>query len=186
MRSAAFAVLLLLPGAAAAAAGSVYTEIDLEACPQGEDFGEAPAYEVICPGPPGWEVRVVEGDLRFHAEPRPAGMQTELSFQTLAPFNTIHATAEWRGETVAGTFEPYAFILRYFTDGGSGDEADNGNVLVVSKVAREGSCHVAYVDAAQHADANALARQAADTMARGFECAAHTPVTVSPGQPPLP
>jgi len=186
---AAGAAALALCGVAQAEPVSRYSTIDLEACPQGRDFGDEPAYEAICPGPDGWELRVMEGDLRFWVEPRRAGSQTDVNFQTLAPFNTVHTTAEWRGEVTDGTFTPYAMILRYFTDNGMGDADSKGNVLIVSKVPQleDGrACHVAYVDARQVSEANAVAAQLADTIARNFDCEAHQAVTVVPGQPNLP
>lgn len=168
---------------------SKYSDIDLEACPKGQDFGDEPAYEAICPGPDGWELRVMEGDLRFWVEPRRAGEQTEMHFQTLSAFNTVNSKAEWRGEIAAGSFEPYAMILRYFTDSGMGEESGKGNVLVVTKVPAtpgERSCHIAYVDAKAVENANEVAQQIADTMADSFDCESHTPLTVSPGEPALP
>lgn len=171
---------------AQAAASVEYSDIDLDTCPEGEDFGEAPAYEAICPGPDGWELRVMEGDLRFWVEPRRAGTQTPTNFQTLSPFNTVHTKAEWRGETHDGVFKPYAMVLRYFTGGNMGNPATRGNVLVVTKVpqaAGERACHVAYVDARAVSNANEIAAQMADALARDFDCDKHTAVSVRPGEP---
>ncbi|MDW3096951.1 MAG: hypothetical protein R8J41_02535 [Alphaproteobacteria bacterium] len=168
---------------------SKYSDINLDTCPQGQDFGDEPAYEAICPGPDGWELRVMEGDLRFWVEPRRAGEQTETHFQTLSSFNNVHTKAEWRGEVAAGSFEPYAMILRYFIDTGMGEESGKGNVLVVTKVPAtpgERSCHIGYVDAKAVTDANAVAQQIADTTADNFDCEKHTPLTVAPGEPRLP
>jgi hypothetical protein len=69
---------------------------------------------------------------------------------------------------------PIATILRWFID--AGDESSPGQVLVVSKVGTDRpGCVVAYVDALANADANALAREAADRMAPGVDCATHFP-----------
>jgi hypothetical protein len=173
-------------GAVMAAPTSVFSDIDLDTCPQGQDFGDEPAYEAICPGPDGWELRVMEGDLRFWVEPRPAGTQTDVRFQTLSAFNTVNTNAEWRGEMEGGVFKPYAMILRYYTDDGVSDPARRGNVLVVTRVPQafgERACHVAFVDARAVPKANTVAVQMADVMARDFDCAAHQPVTVIPGEP---
>ncbi|WP_422028034.1 hypothetical protein [Pyruvatibacter mobilis] len=190
MRSLAAAIsaaaIFFAAGHALAEPVSKYSDIDLDNCPKGQKFEDEPAYEVICPGPDGWELRVLEGDLRFWVEPRPAGSSTDIRFETLSPFNTINTKAEWRGETEGGTFKPYAMILRYFTDDGIGDPASRGNVLVVTKVPRdasEQSCHVAYVNTRAVSNANAVAAHAADTMARDFDCGLHQPVTVMPGEP---
>ena len=67
---------------------------------------------------------------------------------------------------------PVATILRYHTaDPETGE--DKGQVLVVSQIAEGNSCHIAYVDALATANANDLARAAADG-AGDFDCANDT------------
>ena len=56
----------------------------------------------------------------------------------------------------------------------------DGQVLVVSKIGAE-ACHVATVDARANADANALARAAADKYAASFDCA--TATVIRAGEP---
>lgn len=82
----------------------------------------------------------------------------------MPPFNTINDTIEWRLGTDG---QPFAAILRWFT---SFDDGREGQVLVVTRIAPDGVCHVAYVDARANPDANELARQAADTLTAGFDC----------------
>ncbi len=175
----------LAAGAVFAAPSSVYSDVDLENCPQGQDFGDDPAYEAICPGPDGWELRVMEGDLRFWVEPRRAGTQTEVHFQSLIPFNSINAKAEWRGELKDGVFTPYAMILRYFTDTSVTEETGTGNILVVTKVPAEAgdrSCHVAHVNARKVPNANEVAAELADTLARDFDCDGDQDITLVDGE----
>ena len=50
-------------------------------------------------------------------------------------------------------------------------DATEGQVLVVTKVAPDATCHIAYVDALANKNANELARQAADETAMEFDCA---------------
>lgn len=187
------------PAAVPGAPESFYSRLDLETCgrvqPQSgqaqEDEGDAgghpPVFEAVCPGPEGWEVKVVEADLRFYVTPRRVGAADGAPGETLPAFNTIHTVGEWRGRwqnvSAAGTgaqrvFVPHAFILRYFTDDGSGDAAGRGNMLVVFKVTGEGACHLARVDARAVPDANAVARRLADERAPSFRCGADAPLAV--------
>ncbi|MNT74727.1 hypothetical protein D3C72_2135700 [compost metagenome] len=63
---------------------------------------------------------------------------------------------------------PVATIVRYHTaDPETGE--DKGQVLVVTQLVEGNSCHIAYVDARANANANELAREAAD-KAGNFDC----------------
>ena len=81
-------------------------------------------------------------------------------------------TIEWR---MAGS-EPFAIIQRWQladkgetgTDGGPATRP----MLVVTRLPPGPVCHVAYVDVAANANAEQLARQAADELARNFKCGA--------------
>lgn len=156
---------------------SLYTTIDLAACTVTRRHPDGNSW--MCRGLEGYPVRIAEGDLRTFVTAGAAADKTRAATQTLKAFNTIfqgkarRATLEWRFTRKNGRPVPYATILRYFTGG----DGANGQVLVVSKVSPLQSCHVAYVDALANADAIALAREAADTRARTFDCAAE-PVTV--------
>lgn len=123
-----------------------------------------------CPGHAGTDLWVAEDDLRFFISFGPDAERQPAAEQTLPPFNTIGDTLEWR---LGPDGRPFATILRWFT---SFDDGRDGQVLVVTRVGRDGVCHVAYVDARANPDANVLARQAADTLAPGFDCAAGQPL----------
>jgi hypothetical protein len=43
-------------------------------------------------------------------------------------------------------------------------------LLVITRLPPGAACHVAYVDVKANANANDLAREAADTLARDFRC----------------
>jgi hypothetical protein len=86
------------------------------------------------------------------------------------PFNSSHATVEWR----ALDGKPFAIIQRWHLDD-SADEDKNGRrtakpMLVVTRLPPGPVCHVAYVDVQANPDANELARKAAEDVARGFDC----------------
>jgi hypothetical protein len=87
------------------------------------------------------------------------------------PFNSALPSIEWR---IAGN-NPFAMIQRWRiadmvdqTIGSAG--ADAKPLLVVSRLPPGAVCPVAYVDAAANPNADELARQAADQIARDFKC----------------
>lgn len=164
--------LLALPLAAAPAGAqeSAYTELDVDNCPVLEKHEESGGISWLCAGYGGMPLYVAEGDLRYFISYGVNHKDKLAATQTLPPFNGIGKVMEWRLEQTARGLKPYATILRYHTDSDADGTLRKGEVLVVSKVAVEEACHVAYVDARANKDANALARQAADTLARGFAC----------------
>ena len=89
------------------------------------------------------------------------------------PFNSALPSIEWR---IAGN-NPFAMIQRWRiadtvdrTIGGGGGGPDAKPLLVVSRLPPGAVCPVAYVDAAANPNADELARQAADQVARNFKC----------------
>jgi hypothetical protein len=88
------------------------------------------------------------------------------------PFNSALPAIEWR---LAGN-NPFAMIQRWriadivdqtMSNGGGPDAKP---LLVVSRLPPGGVCPVAYVDAEANPNADGLARQAADQIARDFKC----------------
>jgi hypothetical protein len=172
--AAGFAVLASAGGAAAQVNQSTYTDLDLDQClvMQADDFGASWA----CPGYRGYPVRIAEGDQRyfvsygFGAEDQPAASQA------VGPNNTLGPTIEWRLENVGGDWRPFATIVRFHVEAVENPEAleggEGGDVLVVTQLGDEPGtqCHIAWVDARLNADANELAREAADTLAGDFRC----------------
>jgi hypothetical protein len=88
------------------------------------------------------------------------------------PFNSALPSIEWR---IAGN-NPFAMIQRWrIADTvdrtiSSGGGPDAKPLLVVSRLPPGAVCPVAYVDAAANPNADELARQAADQVARDFKC----------------
>ena len=88
------------------------------------------------------------------------------------PFNSALPSIEWR----IASNNPFAMIQRWriadIVDqtmrAGSGTDAKA--LLVVSRLPPGAVCPVAYVDAAANPNADELARQAADQIARDFKC----------------
>jgi hypothetical protein len=173
-RNLILAVLLLTAGAYQVAAvqqvKSLYTVIDLKSCKIVKARGNEEAH--LCEGLPGYPIYIASGDRRTYVS---AGVDPEkrrAATQTLGPFNTLfegnstRTTVEWRFVIRNGQTVPYATIVRYFTEGDTGQ----GQVLVVMRVTEMETCHVAHVDARAHGDAIMLARELADERARAFDC----------------
>lgn len=159
------AVVIVAVSAAASAADSVYTSVDIEECLQltpPHMVEEMQGAEWVCPGHNGYVVWVGEGDLRYFLGYGPSGRDQCSYGQTLSAWNTINTTLEWR----LHNGRPFATILRYTAEGNGEQE----QYLVVSKVGDDGSaCHMAYVSA-REPNHNQLARDAADRFAVAFEC----------------
>jgi hypothetical protein len=185
------AVLLTLAAwclAAPANAGEIssqYTSLDLDkdcrlVASNPDEGGWA---ELACKGLGGMHVRVAEGDLRFFVSYGPNAKNQIAATQTLAPFNTIHKTLEWRVEKRGGQWAPFATILRYFWDSGDGRK---GQTLVVTRLQGNEACQVAHIAAQGNPKANEQARQAADTLGRSFACGKSETVRFGPGGERLP
>ena len=158
----AFAALATTP--AQAAFNSAYTDLNLDECLvlDADDFGASWA----CPGYKGYPLMVSEGDLRFSLA---YGFNPSDNWQTLPPFNRLGDKLEWRLSNELGRWMPIATIIRYHTaDPETGE--DKGQVLVVTQLVEDNSCHIAYIDALTNANANELAREAADASG-DFDCA---------------
>jgi hypothetical protein len=127
----------------------------------------------LCPGIGGYIVRVTEDDLRMTVSigrNLKAAANEPASKHQFAPFNSAHDTLEWR----MAKGQPFATIQRWFlADVENSDKSGKPGqaaMLIVTRLSP--ACHVAYVDVSANAGANAneLARKAADERARGFDC----------------
>lgn len=164
-----FALAIAGASAPAQEASSVYTSLDLDKClilTTEAEAEENQGAEWVCEGHNRIVVWAAEGDLRYFLGYGSRGRDQCSYRQTLAPFHTVHTTLEWR---LKGG-EPVATILRYFTD----VDGQKGQHLVVTKLGDGEACHMAVVDASAP-NANALARQAADQYAEGFDCETDQP-----------
>lgn len=159
---------------------SEYTDVDLDLCTviSSDDFGSTWA----CNGHKGIPVMVAEGDLRMMVSYGLTSTEEKAATQTLPPFNHLGEKIEWRLSNVEGGYKPFATILRYFvhrTDPETSAEIDEGQILVVTKVAPGATCQIAWIDALANADAAELARKTADETARDFDCASEPEIVGS-------
>jgi hypothetical protein len=173
--SALIGACLLSAPAAGQEFDSAYTKIDLDDCTPFETYELGQSW--ACSGYEDFPLYVAEDDLRMFVSYGPRSPDEVAARQTLPAFNTINETLEWRLVREGGRLVPFATILRFFTQVGDGSEPD-GQILVVTKLEEGNTCHVAYVDARLTKNANVVARQFADELARDFDCASEDPAVV--------
>lgn len=181
-------LLLALPIAAlifittpAHAAESSYSSIAEKQCRKLDvlkiDGTEYPVSRV-CAGRGGYWVFVDEEDLRetltVGTTMRQAGKEPAAQ-DRFGAFNSFEDRIEWRSGTNG---KPYALIAGWsFADNGHPDAGGRpGSVrfVVVMRLPPGPVCKVAYIDRAANTDAEELARQAADDIARNFKCGTDT------------
>jgi hypothetical protein len=164
----------LVSTAAAQTIGSSYTSTAPRDCRvSGAGNGVDDSTIRFCPGKAGLGVLVSEDDLRETVSvgrSRATASKEPAAQAWFGPFNSSHATVEWR----ALDGKPFAIIQRWHLDDNA-DEDKNGRpipkpMLVVTRLPPGPVCHVAYVDVKANPDANEFARKAADEFSRGFKC----------------
>jgi len=162
-----FALALIAAPACAQSIESAYTDFSTKKCRHTpgkdvEDYGEW-----RCAGYKGIPVYMSAGDQRIQVSYGKNAKNERAASQTLAAFNGEGSKIEWRMEKGV----PFATIMRWSTT--RTDEKGDpmpGSTLVVTKLGRNGVCHVGYVDGQANKNANELAREIADRHARNFNC----------------
>jgi hypothetical protein len=127
----------------------------------------------ICPGMGNLIVLNMEGDLRevvSVGRTREAAAKEPAAQAWFGPFSSTTTTVEWRHPKDGA---PFAIIQRWHLadndDPGPDNRPRTKQMLVVTRLPPGPVCHVAYVDVKANANANDIARQAAD-KARDFKC----------------
>jgi hypothetical protein len=129
-----------------------------------------------CPGTHGFIVVVAENDLRETVSVgrnRALADKEPAARKSFGPFSSAGTTVEWRSQRAKS--RPYAVIQRWSladnNDLDKGGRPRDKQILVVTRLPPGAVCQVAYVDVSANANANDLARKAADDTARKFDCA---------------
>ena len=156
---------------------SQYTSADVKKCRKFESIkieGSEHAAAWVCKGLAGYVVVVSnEDDLRTTVSVgrtiKAAGEEPAAS-EGFAAFNSTHGTIEWR--SLKGAAKPFAIIQRWSVSDYDErtEERKSRQVLIVTRLPPGPVCHVAHVDVPGNKDANAMARKAADELARKFKC----------------
>jgi hypothetical protein len=115
----------------------------------------------------------MEGDLRevvSVGRTREAAAKEPAAQAWFGPFSSTTTTVEWRHPKDGA---PFAIIQRWHLadneDPGPDNRPRTKQMLVVTRLPPGAVCHVAYVDVKANANANEIARQAAE-KARDFKC----------------
>ena len=160
-----------LLSAPAHALESVYTPLGHKACkidkaastklPRTHDLGRPNVYR--CAGIADHHVVVIYHGVRVSFELYSPGQAKPFNLAT--PYDTGQQM-EWRGTGSARNFVPTAIIVRLSEKIGSVGNIDKlQSVLVVIKLAGGSPCIIGVVDMQANANANLLAREAADSAA---------------------
>jgi len=127
----------------------------------------------LCPGKSGLLVLISEDDLRETVSvgrTRAAAANEPAAQVWFGPFNSTSDTVEWRRRDG----KPFAIIQRWHIADNADQDKDGRPIakpmLAVTRLPPGAVCHVAYIDVKANANANELARRAADQLARGFMC----------------
>lgn len=133
------------------------------------------ANATICKGIDGLIVLVQEDDLRRTVSIGRTAKQAEkepAANHWFGPFNFTADTIEWRRD---GAGKPFATIQRWYISDNNDTDKDgrprSAQMLVVTRLPPGAVCHVAYVDVKANPNANEVARDAADRLAKTFDCA---------------
>ena len=174
---------------------SAYTRTDGDDCRTLEEIEEQGYYfYAVCPGYDGWVLHLDGGEhgqrstFRTNAAPisddqRPAVFNYPY---TRGNFGEFHTVIEWRTDGEGGP--AYAAIHRYYANLPSENGVDWRRIstLTVSALRDEqagGTCMIAHIEADQVSHANRIAQDAADRLARTFECGVESALLINAAYP---
>ena len=144
---------------------SAYTDVDVEQCEMlsSDEVGATWA----CEGLNGYPVVISEGDLRMTVSYGENAMDEIAMSQGFGAFNRLGVRMEWLSPADDSN-NPVATILRWYLQKGEGP--DESQILVVTQLKPGAVCQIAWVDATANANANQMARDAAEELAGDFDC----------------
>jgi hypothetical protein len=166
---------------ATAASESSFTSIAEKQCQKLDVLkidGSEYAASRVCAGRGGYKVFIDEDDLRetltVGKTIRQAGKEPA-AHDHFGAFNSYEDRIEWRSVKDGA---PYALIAGWsFADNDNLDTTgrpESVRMLVMMRLPPGPVCKIAYIDRAANSDAEELARNAADDLARSFKCDADT------------
>lgn len=171
---------LTAPQAFAGEATSQYVNFNLDKCQQTEKpdgFVFEGAWR--CKGIPGYDIFLSGADARNFAGFGKSADNNCAYGKTFNGFNSFNSPVEFRfkGKTPVAAIERWTVV--------ESPETPEKSItwLVVNKLANGTSCQMHFV-AGSFPNANARARDIADTMAQGFDCETGTPAFSSEIGPP--
>ena len=151
---------------------SIYTSLAAEDCKTLEsDEDEAGWYQGRCAGAAGYQLDLMEGDLRQTLtvlDPNGKEFPLELWATVSGGFSALGRTAEWRVRTSGGKTAPLALIVRYNVNEDPERPEKTTSYLVVTKITAKEICVTDVVEPVRKANekARVLADKAADTACK--------------------
>jgi len=146
------------------AADSAYTTHAYEKCPLVQK--DAASQQRRCKGLGGIVVNYYGEDDAAAVDFGQGGSKEDDPYEPSFVF--AGKTIEWRGDRNGGRLVPYAAIVRYDVGHAIGGPF-RPELMIFRLDGTKGSCRAASVDG-RRSDANAKARELADTFVRGFTC----------------
>ncbi len=161
---ATFAIFCLGCGTVSAAdITSAYTTYNIDKCKLASINETESSSEFSCGGFKGHDIYWAEGDLRTFVAYGKTGFEHCSAQQTFGAFNKANTTVEWRLENG----KPFAAIQRWNVSDETGTKTKSW--LGVTRIEDGNSCRVALIEGSLPG-ANVKAREAADRLARQFNC----------------
>ncbi|QTR50263.1 hypothetical protein [Candidatus Thiothrix anitrata] len=151
----------------AAPIDSIYTSLAVTSCKTLEaDEEGAGSYQGRCPGTAGYQLDLLEGDIRQSItvlDPKGKEFPLDLWSTVSSGFSALGETAEWRVKKVGAKKQPIALIVRFNVSGDPEHPERTTSYLVVSKITANEICVTDVVKPRQ--GANQQARVLADKAA---------------------
>jgi len=157
---------------------SAYVTV-FESCTQHEAKNE-PVWYSDCAGYDDWTVHIIAGEhgSAVAYSDRGQDIQWRENPPRIGPFQDLGNVMEWRLNEEGDAFATIHRTIYSGYDSDQNVDPHEGQYLTVTALRREGpvgGCHVAYVEAAQQAGANQIARDAADMLAPDWQCGVEEP-----------
>lgn len=143
---------------------SIYTDLASEKCRTIEsNANEGGSYRGLCAGVGGYQLEVLEGDLRQTINviaPNRKKYELELWNKVSSGFSAVGDKAEWRVARTGKTVTPSAVIFRFNASDNPEKPEQNTSYLVVVKITKTTACVTDVIKPSLNA--NARARKSAD------------------------
>lgn len=153
---------------------SAFTEYDLRECwaLKKDAFDK----EYSCPGYENIPLYIATRDQKAFSSSGFNASRELAAQQTLPEANHLEPKVEWRLANISGKWRPFATIQRWHT---KTEQGIIGETLVITKIGRGKTCHIAYLDAVTTPLVYHRARFVADLCARRFQCEINEPILIS-------
>lgn len=154
---------------------SVYTTLEDKKCKTLESsVEESGSYRGLCPGTAGYQLELMEGDLRQSINvvaPNKKKFELNLWTNVSSAFSYVGDKVEWRVTAKNGKLTPVAVIIRFNASENPDNPSQVISYLVVSKITAKEVCitHIIKPKLNANAEAQALADDSAKKPCKIFD-----------------